>query len=147
MAVILQTIFSNAFSWMKMFKFPLRFHWSLLVRVQFAIFQHWFRLGDRQLSEAMKVDLLTHICVTRPQWVNTCPLQWIGQRQLQDKTTIPFWIWGFGATYIKDFALFFFQTGLVPYTYGISITREIHIAISFLCQLEGMCLIGLIETG
>ena len=28
------------------------------------------RLGDKPLSEAMMVNLPTHICVTRPQWVN-----------------------------------------------------------------------------
>ena len=43
MAAIFQTTFSNAFSWMKMYKFQLRFHWSLFLRVQLAIFQHWFR--------------------------------------------------------------------------------------------------------
>ena len=31
----------------------------------------WRRSGDKPLSEPMKVSLLTHICVTRPQWVNT----------------------------------------------------------------------------
>ena len=30
----------------------------------------WRRPGDKPLSEAMTVNLLTHICVTRPQWVN-----------------------------------------------------------------------------
>ena len=30
----------------------------------------WCRLGDKPLSEPMLVCLLTHICVTRPQWVN-----------------------------------------------------------------------------
>ena len=30
----------------------------------------WRRPGDKPLSEPMKVSLLTHICVTRPQWVN-----------------------------------------------------------------------------
>ena len=29
----------------------------------------WGRLGDKPLSEPMMVSLLTHICVTRPQWV------------------------------------------------------------------------------
>ena len=29
----------------------------------------WRRSGDKSLSEAMMVDLLTHTCVTRPQWV------------------------------------------------------------------------------
>ena len=30
----------------------------------------WRRPGDKPLSETMLVSLLTHICVTRPQWVN-----------------------------------------------------------------------------
>ena len=30
----------------------------------------WRRLGDKPLSEPMMIKLLTHICVTRPQWVN-----------------------------------------------------------------------------
>ena len=29
----------------------------------------WRRPGDKPLSEPMMVSLLTHICVTRPQWV------------------------------------------------------------------------------
>ena len=29
----------------------------------------WRRPGDKPLSEPMVVSLLTHICVTRPQWV------------------------------------------------------------------------------
>ena len=33
-AVTLQTTFSNAFYWMKMFEFELNFHWSLFPRVQ-----------------------------------------------------------------------------------------------------------------
>ena len=31
----------------------------------------WCRAGDMRLSEPMMVSLLTHICVTRPQWVKT----------------------------------------------------------------------------
>ena len=31
----------------------------------------WRRSGDKPLSEPMMVSLLTHICVTRPQWVNS----------------------------------------------------------------------------
>ena len=30
----------------------------------------WHRLGNKPLSEPMMVRLPTHICVTRPQWVN-----------------------------------------------------------------------------
>ena len=29
----------------------------------------WHRPGDKPLSDPMTVNLLTHICVTRPQWV------------------------------------------------------------------------------
>ena len=43
MDAISQTILSNAFSWMKMLEFRLKFHWSLFLRVQLTIFQHWFR--------------------------------------------------------------------------------------------------------
>ena len=43
MAAISQTTFSNAFSWMKMYEFRLRFHWSLFLVVQTTISQHWFR--------------------------------------------------------------------------------------------------------
>ena len=31
----------------------------------------WRRPGDKPLSESMMVSLPTHICVTRPQWVNS----------------------------------------------------------------------------
>ena len=41
-SIILQTIFSNAFSWMKMYEFRLRFHWSMFLRFESTIFQHWF---------------------------------------------------------------------------------------------------------
>ena len=34
----------------------------------------WRRPGDKPLSEPMMVYLLTHICVTRPQWVNALKL-------------------------------------------------------------------------
>ena len=33
----------------------------------------WRRPGDKPLSEPMMVILLTHICVTRPQWVKSHP--------------------------------------------------------------------------
>ena len=42
-AAIFQTTFSNAFSWTKMYKFLLRFHWSLFPWVQLTLFLHWFR--------------------------------------------------------------------------------------------------------
>ena len=43
MAAISQTTLSNAFSWMKLLEFRLKFHWSLFLRAQLTIFQHWFR--------------------------------------------------------------------------------------------------------
>ena len=42
MAATSQTSFSNGFSSMKMFEFPLIFHWSLFLRVQLTIYQCWF---------------------------------------------------------------------------------------------------------
>ena len=36
----------------------------------------WRRPGDKPISEPMMVSLLTHICVTRPQWVNSFGSQW-----------------------------------------------------------------------
>ena len=38
-----QTTFWNAFSWMKSFVFWIEFHWSVFLRVQLTITQHWFR--------------------------------------------------------------------------------------------------------
>ena len=35
----------------------------------------WCRPGDTPLSDPMMVSLLTHICVTRPQWGNTLRLE------------------------------------------------------------------------
>ena len=72
MDAISQTTLSNAFLYMKMLKFWLKFHWSLFLRVQLTIFQHWFRyylnqwwlvywriyasLGLNELREAKMVD-------------------------------------------------------------------------------------------
>ena len=52
MAAVSQTMFSNAFSWMKMYAFRLKFHWSLFLRFQLTIFQYWFRwwLGADQAT-------------------------------------------------------------------------------------------------
>ena len=72
MDAILQTTLSNAFSWMKMLKFRLTFHWSLfLINNIPALVQimAWRRPGDKPLSEPIMVRLPTHICVARPQWV------------------------------------------------------------------------------
>ena len=66
-----QTTFSNAFSWMKLYGFRFNFNWSLFLRVQLTLFQHWFRklLGADQATSHYLYqwwsNLLTHICVTR----------------------------------------------------------------------------------
>ena len=77
MADIFRTIFSNAFSWMNCFEFPIKFDWSLFLRVQLTITQHWFRwwLGAEQTTSHYLNQrwprLVTPICVTQPQWI-TC---------------------------------------------------------------------------
>ena len=43
MAAIFQTTFWNVFSWMKMFEFRVKFHWSLFLKVQLTMLQHWSR--------------------------------------------------------------------------------------------------------
>ena len=53
-ATIYQTTFSNAFSWMKMYKFRLRFHWSLFPMVQLMILQY--------CTEPKGVSSLMYIC-------------------------------------------------------------------------------------
>ena len=52
MAAISQKTLSNSFSWMKMLKFWIKFHWSLFIRVQLTISQHWlrWRLGTDQAT-------------------------------------------------------------------------------------------------
>ena len=65
--------FSNAFTWMKICKFWLKFHWSLFPMVQINYIpasiqiMAWRQPGDKPLSESMMVSLLMHICVTSPQ--------------------------------------------------------------------------------
>ena len=62
----------------------------------------WRRPGDKPLSGPVMVSLLTHICVTRPQWVNIeCNMKGYGvfclMRMLATFALMPcqwsFWIW------------------------------------------------------
>ena len=71
MDAILQTTFSNDFSWMKMCECRLRFHWNLFRKFESTIFHHWFRKWHGADC------LMTHICVTRPHWVNL--YEWYNQ--------------------------------------------------------------------
>ena len=55
-------IFSNAFYWMKKYKFRLKFHWSPINNIQALVhIMAWHRPGDKQLSEHMVISLLTHM--------------------------------------------------------------------------------------
>ena len=70
----LQMTFSNAFSWMKIYEFWLKFHWSLFLRFQLTIYHHWFRywLGAVQATSHYLnqgwPSSLTHIYISQPQW-------------------------------------------------------------------------------
>ena len=73
MSAILKTTFSNSFSWMKiLIKISLKFvpkgPINIIALVQMMA---WGWPGDKPLSEPMMDILMTHICVTRPQWVNS----------------------------------------------------------------------------
>ena len=76
MAAFFQTTFSKTFSSMKMYKSLIKISLTFVPEGPInnipALVQimAWRRTGDEPLSEPMMVSLLTHICVTRPQWVN-----------------------------------------------------------------------------
>ena len=62
MAAIFQTTFSNAFSWMKMYEFRFRFHWSLFLRVQLTIY-HYLNQGWKvywRIYVSLGLNELTH---------------------------------------------------------------------------------------
>ena len=63
-------LFENAWIWIKI---SLKFVPRVRINNIPALFQimAWCRIGDKPLSEPMMVNLLTHICVTRPQWVKS----------------------------------------------------------------------------
>ena len=56
MAAIFQTTFSNAFSWMKMYKFRIKFHWSLFPRFQSTIFQPLSEPTMELLTDALGLN-------------------------------------------------------------------------------------------
>ena len=76
MATIYQTTFSTEFFlnenvWI-LIKVSLKFVPKVPINniPGFVQIMAWRRPGDKPLSEPMMVSLLTHICVTRPQWDN-----------------------------------------------------------------------------
>ena len=68
---IFKCILLNENAWIS-FKISLKFVPKVRIYKIPALVQimTWRRPGDKPLSEPMMVNLLTHICVTRPQWVN-----------------------------------------------------------------------------
>ena len=73
MAAVLQTTFSNAFNIWVSIKVSLKFVPKGPINNTPALVQimAWCRPGDKPLSEPMMNILLTHICVTRLQWVKS----------------------------------------------------------------------------
>ena len=76
MAAVSQTTFSNAFSWMKSLLIPIKISLQFVPKgpinniPSLVQTMAWPHPGDKPLSEPMMVRLPTHVCVTRPQWVN-----------------------------------------------------------------------------
>ena len=74
MVAIFQTTFSNTFSWMKMYQFRLKISLKFVPKSPInnipalVHIMAWRRPGHKPLSEPMMVSLLTHICITWPQW-------------------------------------------------------------------------------
>ena len=51
----------------------------------------WRRIGDKPLSEPMIINLLTHICVTRPQWVNPQVYRRLHQTLIMTRDCLTHW--------------------------------------------------------
>ena len=76
---IFKRIFSNENIWI-LIKISLKFvpKGSINTIPTLVQIMAWRRPGDKPLSEPMIVRLLTHICVTRPQWINR-PQAWTNE--------------------------------------------------------------------
>ena len=96
---IFKCIFLNENVWI-LIKFSLKFvprgsinNIPVLVQIM-----AWRRPGDKPLSEPMVVSLLTHICVTRPQWVNSAGTFVLNMGQL----IIPAWISNYNSRWTRS---------------------------------------------
>ena len=58
----------------------------------------WRRPGDKPLSELMLVRSLTHICVTRPQWVNAV------SNELWQTPVLHLYMWHLGLIFVTHFS-------------------------------------------
>ena len=66
MATIFQTTFWSGFSWMEIYEFRLKFHWSLFLGAQLTIFQLWFRLwlgANQATSHYLNKWWLVYWCI------------------------------------------------------------------------------------
>ena len=89
-----QITFSNAFSWMKMYKFHLKCHWprgpinNIPASCQIMA---WCQPGNKPLSESMMVSLLMY----QPQWVKKGVVLVLIQRSMRMQppciTRTPLW--------------------------------------------------------
>ena len=75
---IFKCLFLNEKVWLSI-KISLKFvPWGPINNIPALVhMMAWRRPGDKSLSEPMMVTLMTHICGTRPQLVNHCPLNGI----------------------------------------------------------------------
>ena len=82
-----QTPFSNIFSWKKIYKLRLSFHWSWFPRVQLT-FQHWFKswLGAGPMV-AYLVDVYLRHSVSK-NWAQDCSVLAMGLLQFGVKPSI-----------------------------------------------------------
>ena len=78
MAAISQKTPSNALSWTKMSELWLKFQWRCsqgynwhYSRIGLIQIMAWCRPQDNPLSKPMMVRSPRHICVTRPEWINS----------------------------------------------------------------------------
>ena len=68
---VFKCIFLNENVWIS-FKISLKFVKGLINNIPSLVqIMAWRRPGDKPLSEPVMVSLLTHKCVTRPQWVKS----------------------------------------------------------------------------
>ena len=90
-AAIFKCIFLNENVWISI-KISLKVVLKVSINKIPALVQimAWRRPGDKLLSEPMMVSLLTHICITQPQWVKSLGLDWMLSNK---KHNFQFYVW------------------------------------------------------
>ena len=98
MAAIFQTTFSKSFSSVKIVIYWLKFHWSLSLRVQSIIFQHWCRkwLGtDQVTNHYLNQWWLVYWCIYASFGLNDFIFLW------ETLISIHKWVWIITSTSLK----------------------------------------------